>query len=48
MAFCTTHDFTEKQCEVLYINKRSSDNASAQAASSAMMSGAAMMSAGHR
>lgn len=47
MAFCTTHEFSHAQCEVLYLNKQSSDNAAMQAASSQIMSGAAMgMAAG--
>lgn len=47
MNFCTTHEFSQAQCEVLYLNKRSSDNAESAANSASAMSGFAVgMSAG--
>lgn len=53
MAFCTTHEFSQAQCEVLYLNKQASDAASSQAAFASGMSSAAIgisagMSGGRR
>lgn len=46
-AFCTSHDFTEKQCEVLYVLKEGSDEASDNANFAAAMAGVSMgMAAG--
>lgn len=47
MQFCVQGEFSQKQCEVLYSMKKSSDDAQDSAAAGAMMSGMAVgMSAG--
>lgn len=49
MAFCTTHEFSKAQCEVMYLNFRQNERAEEAANASVGMSAAAMgMAAGRR
>jgi len=41
-SFCTAHEFTEKQCQVLYVLKQGNEEAKVAANSAAITSGAAM------